>query len=415
MRYLRWKQVLTMNKIWLVAKETYRREVKTWSYLLMILAPFIFAFLSVGIGMITASSGDDNYIGVVTSNPALKQAVKKSEDFDNYATKAKAQKAYKDEDIDGYVLVEQKNNQLTATYYSNEKMDSDVKSELLTSMQAVQHQLNLRQAKLTAKQSAALATQVQFKQTVKHSEKKSFDSDPVKQISFWILLIILYMLVITYTQVTAQDIATEKGTKMMEVIFSSMPGGDYFTGKILGIFGEIITQVLIYVAGFTAVYFVAPYIDGFNDLFSKYKPMIDQAIGNLVSWGLLFTIIGLILFIIFAAFCGAIVVKSEDANKAVTPLTVLMLIGFLFTLNMSSGSNTILSQVLSYIPFLSSFVMPARVIMGDASNLEATISALIALIAASGSFIWIRKIYPGLILQTDDVGPWRNFKRSLLN
>lgn len=96
MRYLRWKQVLTMNKIWLVAKETYRREVKTWSYLLMILAPFIFAFLSVGIGMITASSGDDNYIGVVTSNPALKQAVKKSEDFDNYATKAKAQKAYKD-------------------------------------------------------------------------------------------------------------------------------------------------------------------------------------------------------------------------------------------------------------------------------------------------------------------------------
>ena len=209
MRYLRWKQVLTMNKIWLVAKETYRREVKTWSYLLMILAPFIFAFLSVGIGMITASSGDDNYIGVVTSNPALKQAVKKSEDFDNYATKAKAQKAYKDEDIDGYVLVEQKNNQLTATYYSNEKMDSDVKSELLTSMQAVQHQLNLRQAKLTAKQSAALATQVQFKQTVKHTEKKSFDSDPVKQISFWILLIILYMLVITYTQVTAQHIATE--------------------------------------------------------------------------------------------------------------------------------------------------------------------------------------------------------------
>jgi ABC-2 type transport system permease protein len=282
-------------------------------------------------------------------------------------------------------------------------------------MQAVQHQLNLRQAKLTAKQSAALATQVQFKQTVKHSEKKSFDSDPVKQISFWILLIILYMLVITYTQVTAQDIATEKGTKMMEVIFSSMPGGDYFTGKILGIFGEIITQVLIYVAGFTAVYFVAPYIDGFNDLFNKYKPMIDQAIGNLVSWGLLFTIIGLILFIIFAAFCGAIVVKSEDANKAVTPLTVLMLIGFLFTLNMSSGNDTILAQVLSYIPFLSSFVMPARVIMGDASNLEATISALIALIAASGSFIWIRKIYPGLILQTDDVGPWQNFKRSLLN
>ena len=216
-----------MNKIWLVAKETYRREVKTWSYLLMILAPFLLVFFSFVIGMVSAGGSDDNYdnyVGVVTSNSVLKQAIKKSEDFDNYSTEAKAKKAYKDEDIDGYVLIEQKNNQLAATYYSDEKMDSDLKSELLTSLNTVQQQLNLSKAKLTTKQSRSLATRAQFKQKVKHVDKKSFDNDPVKQISFWVLLIILYMLVITYTQVTAQDIATEKGTKIMEVIFSSMPG-----------------------------------------------------------------------------------------------------------------------------------------------------------------------------------------------
>ena len=80
---------------------------------------------------------------------------------------------------------------------------------------------------------------------------------------------------------------------------------------------------------------------------------------------------------------------------------------------MQSGWDTIFAKVLSYIPFLSSFVMPARVIMGNATNLEAAISALIALAATVASFIWIRKIYPNLILQTDDVGPWQNFKRSL--
>ena len=196
-----------MNKIWLVAKETYRREVKTWSYLLMILALVFFSFV---IGMVSAGGSDDNYVGVVTSNSALKQAIKKSEDFDNYSTEAKAKKAYKDEDIDGYVLIEQKNNQLAATYYSDEKMDSDLKSELLTSLNTAQQQLNLSKAKLTTKQTQSLATRAQFKQQVKHVEKKSFDNDPVKQISFWVLLIILYMLVITYTQVTAQDIATDE-------------------------------------------------------------------------------------------------------------------------------------------------------------------------------------------------------------
>ena len=146
---------------------------------------------------------------------------------------------------------------------------------------------------------------------------------------------------------------------------------------------------------------------------SDQTPMIDQAIGNLASWGLVFTIIGLVLFIIFAAFCGALVAKSENANKAVGPLSTLILIGFLFTVNMQSGADTILAKVLSYTPFLSSFVTPARVIMGNATNLEAAISALIALAATVASFIWIRKIYPNLILQTDDVGPWQNFKRSL--
>ena len=144
--------------------------------------------------------------------------------------------------------------------------------------------------------------------------------------------------------------------------------------------------MLIYVVGFVAVYCAAPYIDGFSDLFRQYKPMIDQAIGNLASWGLVFTIIGLVLFIIFAAFCGALVAKSENANKAVGPLSTLMLIGFLFTVNMQSGGDTIFAKVLSYIPFLSSFVMPARVIMGNATNLEAAISALIALAATVASF-----------------------------
>ena len=85
-----------MNKIWLVAKETYRREVKAWSYLLMILAPFLLVFFSFVIGMVSAGGSDDNYVGVVTSNSALKQAIKKSEDFDNYSTEAKAKKAYKE-------------------------------------------------------------------------------------------------------------------------------------------------------------------------------------------------------------------------------------------------------------------------------------------------------------------------------
>ena len=47
------------------------------------------------------------------------------------------------------------------------------------------------------------------------------------------------MLVITYTQVTAQDIATEKGQDNGSNLFD---GGDYFTGKILGILVKLLPK-----------------------------------------------------------------------------------------------------------------------------------------------------------------------------
>ena len=95
------------------------------------------------------------------------------------------------------------------------------------------------------------------------------------------------------------------------------------TGKISGIFGEIITQVLIYALGLAGCYYAAPYIGGVSDSFNKFKPMIDQVVGNLLSWSPLFTVLALVLFIIFAAFCGALTAKSENANKAVSPLTTV--------------------------------------------------------------------------------------------
>lgn len=84
-----------MNKIWLVAKETYRREVKTWSYLLMILAPFLLVFFSFVIGMVSAGGSDDNYVGVVTSNSALKQAIKSQRILTTIALKLRLKRRIK--------------------------------------------------------------------------------------------------------------------------------------------------------------------------------------------------------------------------------------------------------------------------------------------------------------------------------
>lgn len=403
-----------MNKTWLVAKETYRREVKNWSFLLMIFAPFLVLVISFFFGMSSSSAFDTNTkVGIVSQNQNLTQSLKKTEDFDVYKSKAKVEKAYQAGDINGYVVVNNNNKNLTATYYGTEKLDNDVKAELMRNLNIYQQALNLKNAKLSQKQLHSLSQKVKF--TEKTSSKKLGASDEknLKTATFWILIFVLYFLVQTYSTIMAQDIASEKGTKIMEMIFSSMPGGSYFDGKVLGIFMEILTQLLIYALMFSGFYYLAPHIDGVKETFTQIKPAVDQVLGQIISWGLVFVILGLILYIVYAAVCGAIVTKAEDANKAVQPLVYLTLLGLFSSMSLSNNPDGIFAMIMSYVPFLSSFLMPLRLIKGNASSLETTISMIILAVFLLGSIWWIRKIYPSLILQTDDNGMWKNMKRAL--
>ena len=404
-----------MNKTLLVAKETYRREVKSWSYVLMIFAPFIFAAISIGAGYLSSNGGDNyDYVGVVTDVQPLKKEFKNSDDFENYSSLAKVKKDFRTDDIDGYVVIKQVDGQLQAVYHSTDKLDDDVKAELTSKLQAFQQRNNLAKAKLSTKQTQALSVQPKFTQKInKNAEHEANDDDSPEQSAFFSLVLILYLLVLTYTQVTAQDIATEKGTKVMEMIFSSMPGKSYFDGKILGIFGEIITQIVIYLAGGTIFYFTSPHIDGLKDVFSSIKPMIDQTLGHIVSWGLVFVILGLVLYVVCSAFCGALAFNPQNANKAVQPVMYVAIIGFFAAMALQNSPTSMVTKVLSYVPFLSSFLMPLRVIYGDANNIEAGVSALILLIFVASLFVVIRKIYPSSILQTEDQSIVNNFKRAL--
>ena len=164
---------------------------------------------------------------------------------------------------------------------------------------------------------------------------------------------------------------------------------------------------------FSGFYYLAPQITGVKETFAQVKPAIDQVLGQIISWGLVFIVLGLILYIVYAAVCGEIVTKAEDANKAVQPLVYLTLLGLFSSMSLSNNPDSIFVIIMSYVPFLSSFLMPLRLIKGNATNLEAGISMLILVIFLVGSIWWIRKIYPSLILQTDDNGMWKNMKRAL--
>ena len=182
-----------MNKTWLVAKETYRREVKNWSFLLMIFAPFLVLLISFFFGMSSSSAFDsDTKVGIVSQNQSIVQPLKKTEDFDGYKNRAKAEKAYKDGDISGYIVVKETSTQLVANYYGTESLDNNVKTELFRVLNTQQQALNLKNAKLSEQQMQSLSQKVKFTEKTNDKKLNASDEKYLKTATFWILIFILY-------------------------------------------------------------------------------------------------------------------------------------------------------------------------------------------------------------------------------
>ena len=402
-----------MKQLLLVAKETYLRQVKSWAFLLMILSPFIFLAFSMGIGYLTGSAAASSAkVAVVLEDNSMKKAFTEIDGTTfKYKTEKTAKKALKAEDISGYLLVESADQQLEATYYSDASLAEQTKREFLQVLGSLQSQLNMVEAQLSPQQVETLAQEPSFKEDIK---EKGDLQKAGKYITFFGLTFIMYFIILTYAGSTAQEIASEKGTKIMEVIFSSVPANLYFYGRILGIFGVITTHLGIYALGGFLAYKLMPQFAFSKDMVDSIKPMVDTVIDNLDWTMLFFAIFGILLYVVLAALCGSLVVRVEDVNKAVQPVMYLVIVGFVGAITLGQqGQDNLILEIGSYVPFISSFFMPIRLINSYATATETLISLSILAVTTIICILYIGKSYSGLILQTDDVGLFKSLKRGL--
>ena len=401
-----------MKQMFVVMKETYIRQVKSWSFLFMVFGPFLFLGLGVGIGYLTDSSTDaKNQVALVTEVPAVKESLKGTDNLTlDYKDEAAAKKAIKDEKAAAYLTVDEKDGQLEATYVGDQAMKTELKTLVAAKLSQVQQGINLARANLSKEQLTALSQQVSLKEKI--DEKK----EGLKMVQTMVaggLGMLLYMILIFYSSITAQEVASEKGTKIMEVVFSSIKATDYFFARMLGLFGVIFTHIFVYVVGLVAVWIFRADIPVVKDILAPNSP-ITQHLAEAISLNTVFFIIlGIFMYVVLSAFLGSTVARPEDSGKAISPLMMLVIFSFLGVTTLGSAGDVFLLKIGSYIPFISTFFMPFRTINGYASGLEAWGSLGIAVLFTIVGTVLIARVYASLILQTDDLGPWKTIKRAL--
>ena len=404
-----------MKKTFIVLKENYLRQIKSWSFITLVLAPFAFLIIMAGISYLEAKNSSDNdqiaVIRQVKKAPLNSYELKKQgiDVTSKYANITAAKKALKKDKIRGYLTAKTESSQVKVTYVGSSNLDNSEKQGINNIVGKYQQILNIRQSGINNKQLKTLTRKPSFKQKIQNSSHAS----SIKEISTMILIFVMYFILTTYASITAQEIASEKGSKIMEIIFSSMKAIRYFYGKILAVFCVIITHLAIYFVGGWIFFEVAARTKSLAPIIKKYKPLIDGVIHNLVSSSLLYVILGVIIYTILSALCGALVSRAEDASKATQPTMVLTMVGFFGALSLQQSPNNLFVRIFSYVPFTSSFFMPIRLVNGTVSPLENTISLVILVVTIVVMLIYIGKIYGGLVLQTDDIGLFKSLKRGI--
>ena len=373
----------------------------------MVISPFLFLGLSGGIGVLQGSSlAQNSKVAVVSSVPLVTEELKSTNGLNfDYKDEASAQAAIKDEKIKGYLTIDQENSILKAVYHGETSLESGIKLAVTAKLNELQSQLNRSEANLSQEQEKRLAQTIQFTEQIDEAKenKKMVQTFAAAGLGFF-----LYMILITYASVTAQEVASEKGTKIMEVVFSSIRASHYFYARMIALLLVILTHIGIYVVGgLGAIFF-------FKDMPILANSGILNHLGEAFSLNtLLFILVSLFMYVVLAAFLGSMVSRPEDAGKALSPLMILIIAGFVGVTALGAAGDNLILKIGSYIPFISTFFMPFRAINGYANGLEAWISLAITVIFAVTATAFIGRMYASLVLQTDDLGIWKTFKRAL--
>lgn len=117
--------------------------------------------------------------------------------------------------------------------------------------------------------------------------------------------------------------------------------------------------------------------------------------------GLLWYILGFFLYATIYAGAGALVSRQEDTQSVLTPINMILIIGFVVGFNLLvRDPDSTASMVLSLIPLLSPILMPGRIAAGVAGGWEVAVAALLT-IAAVVLLNWLGgRMYRNGVLHT---------------
>lgn len=405
-----------MNKLKVIMNQVYQKNVRSFGWWSMVLAPLVCILIFAGLNWYTTTNQQTPKVAVVGSTAITKGLVSQNSDnvhYVAYQSTAKAKAAVGNERADGMLVV--KTGQQSPNLYSRDDGQAIPINTVRTNLGAlntasVARSLHLNQAQLRALLHVPTVTHQTVTFNGSKMTKTTNQSNTTKDMISVAVGLLMYLFLLSYGSIVASEIATEKGSRVEESILAAVDAKTQFYGKILGVGKLILTQIGLYVVCAVGI-----------GLFGKQVPTLKDWLAKIdwqqLGWSfamimLAFFVIGIISYTILAALCGSLVSTQEQAGQAVQPVILLSMIGYFASLVVANGSSLLMS-VLSYLPFLSPMIMPIRYGVGQVDLIQVLISLGINVGFMVGFAMIAARAYQANVLVYSQKGLWSAFKKSL--
>ncbi|SFA88927.1 ABC transporter permease [Algoriphagus aquimarinus] len=384
-----------MDKIWLVIQREYVSRVKKKSFLLVtLLTPLIFPAI-MGVFVWIALEEEDNQalriIEVVDDNKLffLESSEQYAFSFSDLSSE-KAKKLVQDGDRYGFLHIPEFDIEDPSgiSFYGEENPSMSLISYLENNLRKKIEEQRLFESGIDPKIINDVRTKVAIKSITLDDEGTETVSDATVNYAIgFVAGILIYMFIFIYGNQIMQGVIEEKSSRIVEILVSSLKPFQLMLGKIIGIAGVGLTQLLIWIV---LIGTLTTIVTGFlgmqmpqQQAMELANPELAQGLAQNTDMGDILLVLsginyiqivlsfvfyflgGYLLYGALFAAIGSAVDAPSDAQQFMLPVTIPLIVAymglFVFVLN---DPNSTTSFWLSVVPLTSPIAMMGRVSYG---------------------------------------------------
>jgi ABC-2 type transport system permease protein len=308
------------------------------------------------------------------------------------------------------VLTEGEDGLPKAQYKSSSLSDSALTSDLQLALQNIKSSLAANKLNLSSEELATLSAPVSFEKTALTEGAKSEEELSQARGIVYVLLFFIYFSVIAYANMTAMEVATEKSSRVMEILISSVSPVKQMFAKIIGIGLVGLTQlaVILGVGYVTLLNRKDELAGGFFESFG-----FESLSVSVILYAVVYFLLGYFLYATLAALLGSLVSRIEDVQQMIMPMTFLIMIGFFISMFGLGNPESSFVTVTSYIPFFTPMVMFLRVGMLNLPVYEPLIGIAVLLVTIILLGVFGARVYRGGVLLYGKSNSYKDIKKAI--